>query len=119
MHANSWSTLVISVIQSPVKNAVIIPANVPINSMGSPKVDTTSSGLRILSVRRSPIVRVNTRTMPTAEKNENKTNSILVCVELLFDTLFETVTCVSVTADGHINAKQRIRFVVATEQCFA
>ena len=106
----------ISVIQSPVKNAVIIPANVPINSMGSPKVDTTSSGLRILSVRRSPIVRVNTRTMPTAEKNENKTNSILVFVELLFDTLYETFARVSIATDFDINAKQRIRFVVAFEQ---
>ena len=67
---------VISVNQSPVKNDVIIPENVPTINIGRPKVSITSRALRHLSNRLSPSALVSTRTKPIADISENIIKSI-------------------------------------------
>lgn len=69
---------VIPVNQSPVKNAVIIPENVPISRTGKPNVVITSNTLRHLITRLKPSVRHSTSRKPSAVKNENTIMSIVM-----------------------------------------
>ena len=75
--------MVFMVNHSPVKKAVIMPENVPMNNAGKPNVTITSSFFRCLITRLTPSVRVHTRRMPSEEKNDKIMISILVsCVHV-------------------------------------
>ena len=70
--------MVFMVNHNPVKKAVIIPEKVPMNKAGKPKVTSISSFLRCLITRLTPSVRVHTRRIPSEEKNDSITISIIV-----------------------------------------
>lgn len=75
--------MVFMVNHNPVKKAVIIPEKVPMNNIGKPKVTSISSFFRWLITRLTPSVRVHTRRIPSEEKNDNITISMLVsCVHV-------------------------------------
>ena len=66
-----------SVNQSPVKKAVIMPENVPMNSMGKPKVTSISSNFLCLITLLTPSVRVHTSSIPTEEMKDRMIISIV------------------------------------------
>lgn len=98
--------------QRPVKNAVIIPLNVPTKSTGTPNVTITSNIFLNFKVYFRPIVRVSTRSRPSAEMNEKITISIWLSYDVFLYAISDEVAATYGIHTFHVSTNHNITYII-------